>query len=60
MYLVGFENRILVLTKWFFDYVTHNRGARPDYDVTYRRQSWRQACFRAGFCLREQATKKAG
>jgi NADH dehydrogenase len=28
MYLVGFENRILVLTKWFFDYVTRNRGAR--------------------------------
>src|SRR5262249_61682897 len=28
MYLVGFENRILVLTKWLFDYVTRNRGAR--------------------------------
>src|SRR5260370_31167777 len=28
MYLVGFENRIVVLLKWVFDYVTRNRGAR--------------------------------
>ncbi len=28
MYLVGFQNRILVLIKWVFDYVTRNRGAR--------------------------------
>ncbi len=28
MYLVGFDNRLLVLTKWFFNYLTHNRGAR--------------------------------
>jgi NADH dehydrogenase len=28
MYLVGFENRILVLIKWIYDYVTRNRGAR--------------------------------
>jgi len=28
MYLVGFQNRLLVLIKWVFDYVTRNRGAR--------------------------------
>ena len=28
MYLVEFENRLLVLVKWVYDYVTHNRGAR--------------------------------
>ena len=28
MYLVGFENRVLVLIKWAYNYVTHNRGAR--------------------------------
>jgi NADH dehydrogenase len=28
MYLVGFENRILVLIKWMYNYITHNRGAR--------------------------------
>ena len=28
MYLVGFENRVLVLIKWVYDYVTRNRGAR--------------------------------
>ncbi|MDH3628221.1 MAG: NAD(P)/FAD-dependent oxidoreductase [Acidobacteriota bacterium] len=28
MFLVGFENRILVFTKWGFCYVTRNRGAR--------------------------------
>ncbi len=28
MYLVGFENRVLVLIKWIWDYVTRNRGAR--------------------------------
>ena len=28
MYLVGFQNRLVVLLKWVFDYVTRNRGAR--------------------------------
>jgi len=27
-YLVGFENRLLVLTRWTFSYVTRGRGAR--------------------------------
>jgi len=27
-YLIGFENRVLVLTRWAFSYVTRNRGAR--------------------------------
>jgi NADH dehydrogenase len=27
-YLVGFENRILVLIRWSFSFVTHGRGAR--------------------------------
>jgi NADH dehydrogenase len=28
MYLVGFENRMLVLIRWMYNYVTRNRGAR--------------------------------
>jgi NADH dehydrogenase len=28
MYLVGFQNRILVLIRWAYSYVTFNRGAR--------------------------------
>jgi NADH:ubiquinone reductase (H+-translocating) len=28
MYLVGFENRLLVLTQWAWNYLTWNRGAR--------------------------------
>jgi len=28
MYLVEFENRMLVLTEWVYNYVTRNRGAR--------------------------------
>jgi NADH dehydrogenase len=28
MYLVEFENRILVLTEWVHNYITRNRGAR--------------------------------
>ena len=27
-YLVGFENRLLVFTRWAFNFVTHGRGAR--------------------------------
>ena len=27
-YLIGFENRILVLTRWAFSFITHGRGAR--------------------------------
>jgi NADH dehydrogenase len=28
MYLAGFQNRLVVLVKWVYDYVTYNRGAR--------------------------------
>ncbi|HTM50607.1 MAG TPA: NAD(P)/FAD-dependent oxidoreductase [Bryobacteraceae bacterium] len=28
MYLVGFQNRLLVLIEWVYDYITRNRGAR--------------------------------
>jgi NADH dehydrogenase len=28
MYLVEFDNRLLVLVEWVYDYVTRNRGAR--------------------------------
>jgi NADH dehydrogenase len=28
IYLIGFENRLLVLTRWGFAYVTRSRGAR--------------------------------
>lgn len=28
MYLVEFDNRLLVLTQWTYNYFTHNRGAR--------------------------------
>jgi NADH dehydrogenase len=28
MYLVGFENRLVVLTRWAYQYLTFNRGAR--------------------------------
>lgn len=28
MYLVGFQNRLLVFIRWAFNYVTYNRGAR--------------------------------
>jgi NADH dehydrogenase len=27
-YLVGFQNRILVLIRWSFSFATHGRGAR--------------------------------
>jgi NADH dehydrogenase len=27
-YLIGFENRLLVLTRWTFSFATHGRGAR--------------------------------
>ncbi len=41
-YLVGFQNRVLVLVRWSFSFVTHGRGARiiaetsstPSTDVT--------------------------
>jgi NADH dehydrogenase len=32
-YLVGFQNRLLVLIRWFFSFVTHGRGARLITDV---------------------------
>jgi NADH dehydrogenase len=28
LYLVSFQNRVIVLIRWGFDYVTFNRGAR--------------------------------
>jgi NADH:quinone reductase (non-electrogenic) len=28
VYLIGFENRLLVLLRWFFSFATHGRGAR--------------------------------
>ena len=28
MYLVEFENRLLVFVEWVYNYITHNRGAR--------------------------------
>jgi NADH:ubiquinone reductase (H+-translocating) len=28
MYLVEFENRLLVLVEWVYNYITRNRGAR--------------------------------
>jgi NADH dehydrogenase len=28
MYLVGFENRVLVFIRWAWNYVTRGRGAR--------------------------------
>ena len=28
MYLVGFNNRVVVLIEWFYNYLTMNRGAR--------------------------------
>jgi NADH dehydrogenase len=27
-YLIGFQNRLLVLIRWIFSFVTHGRGAR--------------------------------
>ena len=27
-YLIGFQNRLLVVTRWVFSFVTHGRGAR--------------------------------
>jgi NADH dehydrogenase len=27
-YLIGFDNRLLVMTEWAYNYFTHNRGAR--------------------------------
>jgi NADH dehydrogenase len=31
-YLIGFQNRLLVLTRWTFSYVTRGRGARLIHD----------------------------
>jgi NADH dehydrogenase len=28
VYLIGFENRLIVLTRWAISYLTRNRGAR--------------------------------
>ena len=31
-YLIGFQNRLLVFTRWTFSYVTRGRGARLIHD----------------------------
>ena len=35
-YLIGFENRLLVVTRWAFGFITHRRGARVVTDPTRR------------------------
>jgi len=35
-YLIGFENRLLVLTRWAFSFVSHGRGARLITDPSQR------------------------
>ena len=35
-YLVGFENRLLVLLRWSSSFLTHGRGARLITDTTPR------------------------
>jgi NADH dehydrogenase len=42
MYLVEFENRLLVFTQWLWNYITRNRGARlitPGTPVGHKRNS---------------------
>ena len=42
-YLIGFQNRILVLIRWSFSFATHGRGARliTDHEPTSRREHHR-------------------
>ena len=35
-YLIGFENRLLVLTRWAFSFIAHGRGARLITDTGQR------------------------
>jgi len=35
-YLIGFENRLLVLTRWAFSFIAHGRGARLITDTARR------------------------
>ena len=35
-YLIGFENRLLILTRWAFSFLVHGRGARLITDTTQR------------------------
>jgi EmrB/QacA subfamily drug resistance transporter len=35
-YLIGFENRVVVLTRWAFSYIAHGRGARLIIDTAER------------------------
>ena len=35
-YLIGFENRLLVLTRWAFSFIAHGRGARLITDTAER------------------------
>ncbi len=32
-YLIGFENRLVVLTRWAFSFIAHGRGARLIIDT---------------------------
>jgi NADH dehydrogenase len=38
-YLIGFQNRLLVLIRWSFSFVTHGRGSRLITDVSETRAS---------------------
>ena len=49
-YLVGFQNRLIVLIRWFISFATRGRGARlitntPDAEAD--RQSQRSMVYRA-------------
>ena len=37
-YLIGFQNRLLVLVRWSFSFVTHGRGARLITDAATTRE----------------------
>jgi NADH dehydrogenase len=36
VYLIGFQNRLLVLLRWSFSFLTHGRGARLIANRTYQ------------------------
>ncbi len=44
-YLIGFENRLLVLTRWAFSFIAHGRGARLITDTTQRPTTRRKHAF---------------
>jgi NADH:ubiquinone reductase (H+-translocating) len=48
-YLIGFQNRLLVLIRWSFSFATHGRGARLITDASIRggaTRSWRGSTVR--------------